>query len=40
MIRRKKISKLSYDYVSLNHNWFNLTAELNDLYRSVCEDIL
>ena len=37
---KKKISKLAYNYVSLNHNWFKLTSQLNDLYRSVCEDIL
>ena len=36
---KKKISKLAYDYVSLNHNWSRITSELNDLYRSVCEDI-
>ncbi len=37
---KKKISKLAYEYVSINHNWSNLTSELNYLYRSVCEDIL
>ena len=37
---KKKISKLAYKYVSLNHNWAKLTSQLNDLYRSVCEDIL
>ncbi|WP_041710635.1 glycosyltransferase [Prochlorococcus marinus] len=37
---KKKISKLAYNYVSINHNWSNLTSQLNDLYRSVCEDIL
>ena len=36
---KKKISKLAYDYVSLHHNWPDLTAKLIDLYRSVCEDI-
>ena len=37
---KKKISKLAFDYVSLNHNWSNLSSKLIDLYRSVCEDIL
>ena len=37
---KKKISKLAYDYVSINHNWSNITSELNDLYRLVCKDIL
>ena len=37
---KKRISKLAYDYVSLQHNWCNITSKLNDLYRSVCEDIL
>ena len=37
---KKRISKLAYDYVSINHNWSNLTSKLIDLYRSVCEDIL
>ncbi len=37
---KKRISKLAYDYVSLNHNWSNITSQLNDLYRAVCEDIL
>ena len=32
MIRRKKILKLAYDYVSINHNWSNLTDQLNNLY--------
>ena len=36
---KKKISQLAYSYVSLNHNWSNLTSKLIDLYRSVCEDI-
>ena len=36
---RKRISKLAYKYVSVNHNWSNLTSQLNDIYRSVCEDI-
>tara|TARA_S200000501_G_scaffold325079_1_gene322717 strand:- start:398 stop:1474 length:1077 start_codon:yes stop_codon:yes gene_type:complete len=38
--QKKKISELAYNYVSLNHNWSKLTSQLNDLYRSVCEDIL
>ena len=37
---KKKISKLAYDYVSNNHDWSNLTFQLNNLYRSVCKDIL
>ena len=37
---KKKISKLAYNYVSVNHNWSDITSQLNDLYRSVCEDIL
>ena len=37
---KKEISKLAYNYVSINHNWSNVTAQLNNLYRSVCEDIL
>ena len=37
---KKNISELAYNYVSLNHNWSILTSKLNDLYRSVCEDIL
>ena len=37
---KKKISKLSYNYVYVNHNWTKLTSQLNQLYRSVCEDIL
>ena len=37
---KKKISKLAYDYVSANHDWSTLTSQLNNLYRSVCKDIL
>ena len=37
---KKKISKLSYNYVYANHNWTKLTSQLNDLYKSVCKDIL
>ena len=37
---KEKISKLAYNYVSLNHNWSDITSKLNNLYRSVCEDIL
>ena len=37
---KKKISKLAFDYVYLNHNWSKLSSKLIDLYRSVCEDIL
>ena len=37
---KKKISKLSYNYVYVNHNWTKLTSQLNQLYRSVCEDNL
>ena len=28
---KKKISKLAFSYVSHNHNWSNLTSQLNDL---------
>ena len=37
---KKRISKLAYDYVASNHNWTNITSQLNYLYRSVSEDIL
>tara|TARA_A100000164_G_scaffold294948_1_gene268855 strand:- start:3184 stop:4263 length:1080 start_codon:yes stop_codon:yes gene_type:complete len=37
---KKRISELAYNYVYFNHDWANLTSKLNDLYRSVCEDIL
>ena len=37
---KEKISKLAYNYVALNHNWSEITSKLNNLYRSVCEDIL
>ena len=37
---KKRISKLAYEYVSLNHNWSNITSQLNNLYRSICVDIL
>ena len=36
---KKKISKLAYDYVSINHNWSKITSQLNSLYRSGCIDI-
>ena len=36
---KQEMSKLAYDYLSRNHDWSKLTRQLNDLYRSVCEDI-
>ena len=38
-VKRKKMSALAYSYILENHNWLKLTAEIKNLYGSICKDI-